>query len=161
MFAFRLYAPTGVILLTPFGELRVGGSRYTSQTRNNPAFSSIISSDQRIIIGVNVNDLREKPYIKPWLHRLSSYYTDAAGVVDERRLQNITRFFFHNALAVKINVIDCAVMIKPSHFSPQPANGIQNFTQGQLCSKTPLFPLQSVSTFIQLKLFQSLQVHAQ
>ena len=161
MFAYRLYAPTSVILLTPFGELRVGGSRYTSQTRNSPAFSSIIASDQRLIIGVNVNDLMEKPYIMPWLHRLSAYFTDASGVVDEWRRTNLARFFFHNALAVKINVIDCAVMIKPSHFSPQPANGIQNFTQGQLCSKTPLFPLQSVSTFIQLKLFQSLQVHAQ
>jgi hypothetical protein len=139
LFAYRLYAPIEVFPLIPFGELRVGGSRYTSQTRGNPAFSSILSSDQRLIIGVNIDDLMEKPYIKPWIHRLSSYYRDASGVVDERKRQNITRFFFNNALAVKLNTIDCALLIKPSHFSPQPANGAQNFTQGRLCSETPLF----------------------
>ena len=146
MFAFRLYAPTGVILLTPFGELRVGGSRYTSQTRNSPAFSSIIASDQRLIIGVNVNDLMEKPYIMPWLHRLSAYFTDASGVVDEWRRTNLARFFFHNALAVKINAIDCAVMIKPTPLSPQPGNGIQNFTQGQLRLNSTQRPFLFLST---------------
>jgi hypothetical protein len=161
-FAYRLYSPIDCFPLMPFGELRVGGSRFTLQTRDNPAFSSIISSDNRLIVGVNVNDLMEKPYIKPWLLRLSTVYTDPAGVVGERKRQNIIRFFFNNALAVKLNTIDCALMIKPSHFSLQPANGNQNFTQGWLCSETLPFPFHNiVLKFIQLKLSKSLQVHAQ
>lgn len=110
--------------------MRVGGSRYTSQTQGNAAFSSILISDQRIIVGVNINDLMEKPYIKPWLHTLLSYYTDSSGVVNEKKRQNLTRFFFNNALALQLNEIDCSLMIKPSLFSPQPANGNQNFTEG-------------------------------
>ena len=126
----------------PFGELRVGGFRYTSQTQGNPAFSLIISSDQRLIVGININDVMEKPYIKAWLHEYSSFYTDALGVVDEKRRQDIVRFFFNNALAVKLNAIDCALNIKPKYFSPLLGHGNQNFTEGLLCTDTLLSSFQ-------------------
>jgi hypothetical protein len=138
LFAYRCYCPIEVLKKMPSGEVRVGGSRYTSQTKNNSAFSSIISSDSRYIVGTNVEDLLEQPYIKCWLPVYASMYTDLSGVVDEKKRLNIARHFFHNALAVQINALDSAVMIKPRSLSPQPDNGNPNFTDGQLRSDPPV-----------------------
>ena len=92
----------------------------------------IISSDTRLLIGINIEDLFDQPYIAPWLHKLSDCYISDSGVIDTNKRLNLARFFFADALAVRLNAHDTALTIKPSLFSPQPNNSQQTFSEGPL-----------------------------
>jgi hypothetical protein len=126
----RLNIPLDAMKYLPGGELRIGSFRQTTQTKNNPAFGCIISSDTRLLIGINVNDLLEEPYISPWLQELRQFYTNGEGVKDEKVVLNFARFFFANELAVRINAQDPAALVKPSMFCPWPRNAPLEITRG-------------------------------
>jgi hypothetical protein len=92
----------------------------------------IISSDTRLLIGINIEDLYDQPYIATWLHVFRDSYISELGVLDTKKKLNLARYFFADALAVRLNAHDTALTIKPSLFSPQPSNCHQTFSEGSL-----------------------------
>jgi hypothetical protein len=92
----------------------------------------ILSSDSRLLIGINIEDLYDKPYIATWLQVFSSFYRSDSGVTDEKKKLNLARFFFAEALAIRLHEHDSALIVKPSLFYPQPANEHQSFSEGAL-----------------------------
>ena len=113
----------------PGGSFRLGGGRSCSQTKD-PGFQMIISSDTRLLIGINVEDLYDMPYMAPWLQIFHEYYVSDVGVVDQNKKLNLARFFFADAFAIRLNVNDTALTVRPSLFYPQPTNGQQIFSEG-------------------------------
>ena len=122
----------------PGGSFRIGGGRACSQTKE-AEFQMIISSDVRLLIGINVEDLYEQPYLSPWLDYYSDYYTSSQGAVDLKKKLNLARYFFADALAIRLNSHSTALIVKPSLFYPQPNNGTQFFSEGLLQLPTPFF----------------------
>ncbi len=92
----------------------------------------ILSSDSRLLIGINVEDLYGKPCLEGWLHILRDCYVNELGIIDERKKLNLARFFFAEALAIRLNAYDTALLVKPSIFYPQPTNEHQSFSEGPL-----------------------------
>jgi hypothetical protein len=125
----RFYCPLQNLENIPGGSFRLGGGRSCSQTKE-AGFQMIISSDTRLLIGINVEDLYEKPYITPWLDVFREYYQTNEGAVDEQKKLNLARFFFADALAIRLNIHDTALTVKPSLFFPQPTNQQQIFSEG-------------------------------
>jgi hypothetical protein len=126
----RYYCPLLNLRNIGDGSFRLGSFRQTTQSQNNPAFGLILSSDVRLLIGLNIEDHYDSPYIKPWLTLYREWYISESGEEDSKKKLNIARFFFADALAQRINAHDCAVLVKPSLFSPQISDGRQEFTQG-------------------------------
>jgi hypothetical protein len=125
----RLYCPIENFENIPGGSFRIGGCRSCSQTKD-AAFQMIISSDTRMLIGINIEDLFDKDYIAPWLHVLRDSYVSDTGVVDQKKKLNLARFFFADALALSLNRNCTALMVKPALFYPQPMNEQQTFSEG-------------------------------
>jgi hypothetical protein len=125
----RFYCPLQNLENIPGGSFRLGGGRSCSQTKE-AGFQMILSSDTRLLIGINVEDLYEKPYISPWLDVFREYYQTNEGAVDEQKKLNLARFFFADALAIRLNIHDTALTVKPSLFFPQPTNQQQIFSEG-------------------------------
>lgn len=125
----RFYCPLENLQNIPAGSFRVGGGRSCSQTKE-AGFQMIISSDIRLLIGVNIEDLYDQPYISEWLHAFRDSYISNQGVTDEKKKLNLARFFFADALAVRLNAHDTALSVKPSLFFPQPNNEQQIFSEG-------------------------------
>jgi hypothetical protein len=92
----------------------------------------ILSSDARLLIGINIEDLYDKPCIAPWLHVFHDSYTNDMGATDEKKKLNLARFFFAEALAIRLNEHNTALYVKPSMFYPQPTNEHQSFSEGPL-----------------------------
>ena len=53
----------------------------------------IISSDTRLLIGINIEDLYDQPYIATWLHVFRDSYISELGVLDIKKKLNLARFF--------------------------------------------------------------------
>ena len=90
----------------------------------------IICSDPRLLLGINIKDLYDMPYLEPWLRMFSEWYVSESGEVDEQKKLNIARFFFADALAIMLSKHDTAMTVKPGLFFPQPSNGQQIFSEG-------------------------------
>lgn len=90
----------------------------------------IISSDVRLLIGLNIEDLYDQPCISPWLHVFRDFYTSDQGIVDEKKKLNLARFFFADTLATWLSHHNTALLVKPSLFFPQPNNDQQIFSEG-------------------------------
>ncbi len=127
----RFYCPLENLENIPGGSFRVGGCRLCSQTKE-AGFQMIISSDTRLLIGINIEDLYDQPYIATWLHEFRDSYISELGVLDTQKKLNLARYFFADALTIRLNAHDTALTIKPSSFSPQPSNYQQTFSEGSL-----------------------------
>ena len=125
----RFNCPIENLKNIPGGSFRLGGGRSCSQTKQEE-FQLIISSDVRLLLGINVEDLYDQQYVAPWLNVLSDFYTSDTGCVDKKKKLNLARYFVAEALAVRLSAHNPALMVKPSLFFPQPNNGQQIFSEG-------------------------------
>lgn len=88
----RFYCPLQNLENIPGGSFRCGGGRLCSQTKE-AGFQMIISSDTRLLIGINIEDLYDQPYIATWLHVFRDSYISELGVLDTKKAQLGPIFF--------------------------------------------------------------------
>jgi hypothetical protein len=90
----RFYCPLQNLENIPGGSFRpgVGGGRLCSQTKE-ARFQMIISSDTHLLIGINIEDLYDQPYIATWLHVFRDSYISELGVLDTKKSSTWQDFF--------------------------------------------------------------------
>ena len=54
------------------------------------------------------------------------------ALLTRKKKLNLARFFFAEALAIRLNEHNTALYVKPSMFYPQPTNEHQSFSEGPL-----------------------------
>ena len=115
------------------GELRLGGKRPFDHS-HLPEFQLLLHVGDRLIIGLNVEDLMPAPFIRLWLG-LSSFRAAYEGSltddVKKKRKLNLARWALRRALIITIREYDRTVVIISQH-RPLADDDSQVFIEGSI-----------------------------
>lgn len=130
--------PIEVCKYLPSGQIWLGGWRKFHHSKD-PEFQLVISSGDRLIIGLNVEDHFDAPFVKPWLekpeiNKMLTHPSLSESRKKSRKL-NVARWAMCQALVAEIRDIDKTVTIQSRHFEPTPDDNSQVFIEGEFFCK--------------------------